>query len=81
MLHTLICLIRYNFLQTCIILLAVVGHAGPAAGRALAGLASVSGFCEGAAPLDTIEDLAAEAFGKAHPAWAGSEVRGKVLQH
>ena len=41
---------------------------------AINGMASIPAFCTGAGSLDTIDDLAADAFKGLHKSWAGSEV-------
>ena len=48
------------------------------ASKALSGLASIEEFCGAKGPLDTVEDLASEAFGTAHPSWTGTEVGANV---
>ena len=63
-----------TYLKLQFILVVVVGNARPVAAKALTGLASIQEFCGEKGPLDSIEDLASEAFGKAHPTWTGTEV-------
>ena len=63
-----------TYLQLQFILVVVVGNARPVTARALSGLASIGEFCGGKGPLDSVEDLASEAFGAAHPTWTGTEV-------
>ena len=63
-----------TYLKLQFILFAVVGNARPVAAKALSGLATVQDFCVGKGPLDSVEDLASEAFGAAHPTWTGTEV-------
>ena len=60
-----------TYLKLQFILFAVVGEARA---KALSGLATVHDFCVGKGPLDSVEDLASEAFGSAHPTWTGTEV-------